>query len=490
MALKGCWTCRDRKIKCDRALPACANCRYKDVQCQGYGMRLSWPRSGDKRRAIELKSTAKQRKHILAALYQHSLFLNMTSWDVEKFYGLSEAKSNQFTFAKMTIPPALPSIHSLRIHESESGLLQYFMDTGSRLLILDNLGQLTDYILRLAFYDATPASNAILYSLLALSSLNLGRGGAAMVLKIKALSYLQQSLRLGNFGHRTAQHLMASMLLYLCETFQISSTTKDWAEYLCGAKQIIVSGVLAQEVRGDVSLLFDWVAYHEIFARFGIVYWKPEAAMRGMRLCAMDPVAARIYVPRNDFGCDSKVLEYTSSIFSALMQKIVEHTDLVPSQMQELYVLEAKLRAGLMESPPIDVPSTTLTRNRDKTTELYRIAALIYLNRAALGYSGEEFRHKNLVNRGLDMLCGDLTYIPPWPVFMILCEARDDARRMTALEILNRAGEEPRSFNMRLLRELVEACWNQDDLHDDEAIEYHLKLRLAIQSAPYVPPFS
>lgn len=172
------------------------------------------------------------------------------------------------------------------------------------------------------------------------------------------------------------------------------------------------------------------------------------------------------------------------------MPKITEHNDLSPSQTQELYALEAKLRAGLIESTPIDAPSDTLSRNRDKTTELYRIAALIYLNRAALGYSGDEFRHKNLVSRGLDILCGELPYIPPWPVFMISCEARDDSQRMTALRILTRAGEEPRSYNMRLLQELVEACWNQDDLHDDEAIEYHLKLRLSIQSAPYIPPFS
>jgi hypothetical protein len=91
------------------------------------------------------------------------------------------------------------------------------MDSGSRLLILDNLGRLTDSILQLAFYDATPASNAILNSLLALSSLSLGRTGTAMIYKIRALSYLQQSLQLGNVGHRTVQHLMASMLLYLCE---------------------------------------------------------------------------------------------------------------------------------------------------------------------------------------------------------------------------------------------------------------------------------
>lgn len=31
---------------------------------------------------------------MLASLYQHSLFLNMTSWDVGTFYQLSEAESN------------------------------------------------------------------------------------------------------------------------------------------------------------------------------------------------------------------------------------------------------------------------------------------------------------------------------------------------------------------------------------------------------------
>lgn len=65
------------------------------MECQGYGMRLSWPRTGDKRRAVELKSTAKQKKHMLATLYQHSLFVNMSTWDVDMFYELLEAKSNR-----------------------------------------------------------------------------------------------------------------------------------------------------------------------------------------------------------------------------------------------------------------------------------------------------------------------------------------------------------------------------------------------------------
>ncbi|KAM0254901.1 hypothetical protein ACHAQJ_006338 [Trichoderma viride] len=205
----------------------------------------------------------------------------------------------------------------------------------------------------------------------------------------------------------------------------------------------------------------------------------------------MDPVAAHASKPRHDFGCDRTVLSYTSWIFTCVIPLITDSSSPSHQQMQDLYALEAKLRAGLLDTRPDRLPPDELSKDRDKTTELYRIGALIYLNRGALGYSGHELRHRNLVNKGLDILCGKLTYIPPWPVFMIACEATDDSQRMTALEILTKAGEEPRSYNMRLLRLLVEACWNQDDLHDEEeALDYHSKLRVVIQTAPYVPPFS
>ncbi|KAH6608604.1 hypothetical protein Trco_001950 [Trichoderma cornu-damae] len=489
MTLKSCWTCRDRKVKCDLGLPSCDNCRHRKIRCQGYGLRLSWPRKGDQRRAVEFKSTVKQEKHMLATLYQHSLFQNMTKWDMDLFYELSEAKPN-LTYTKMPIPPAPPSIPSLRLRDGESGLLQYFIDMGSRLLILDNLGHLTGCILQLAFYDATPASDAILCSLLTLSSLHLARTEAAMMYKIRALSYLQQSLKLGNIGPRSLQHFMASMLLYLCETFHISSSTKEWAEYLCGAKQIIALGVVAPGAHIDLSMLFDWVSYHEAFALFGLVYWKPAVALRGMNFCAMDPEAARSFVPRHNFGCDRQVLGYTSSIFTSLVPCIADGVKPSHLQMQELYTLEAKLRAGLLGSKLSPIPSGEPSQDHDQATELHRLGALIYLNRAVLGYSGEEPRHKILVDKGLGLLCSKLTYIPSWPAFVIACEAREDSQRMTALEILTKAGEEPRSYNMRLLRRLVEACWNQDDLHDEEALDYHMKLRIAIRTAPHVPPFS
>jgi hypothetical protein len=172
------------------------------------------------------------------------------------------------------------------------------------------------------------------------------------------------------------------------------------------------------------------------------------------------------------------------------MPLILGTGDLYPPQMQKLYVLEAKLRAGSSSTAKIRGSHDEPSNDRDRITELYCISTLIYLNRAALGYTGKEPAHRNLVNKGFDILCGKLTYTPPWPVFIIACEAADDCQRVTALEILSRAGEEPRAYNMRLTRLLVEAAWNQDDLHGDETLDYHAKLRTAIRIAPYVPPFS
>lgn len=38
----GCWTCRERKVKCDETEPVCLQCRRKGVSCKGYSARLQW----------------------------------------------------------------------------------------------------------------------------------------------------------------------------------------------------------------------------------------------------------------------------------------------------------------------------------------------------------------------------------------------------------------------------------------------------------------
>ncbi|CCE86063.1 Piso0_005712 [Millerozyma farinosa CBS 7064] len=38
----GCWTCRNRKVKCDLRKPLCLRCERANLQCEGYSVRLSW----------------------------------------------------------------------------------------------------------------------------------------------------------------------------------------------------------------------------------------------------------------------------------------------------------------------------------------------------------------------------------------------------------------------------------------------------------------
>ncbi|UQC88344.1 uncharacterized protein CLUP02_13867 [Colletotrichum lupini] len=38
----GCWTCRERHVKCDEQRPACRRCVAGKFTCQGYGTRLTW----------------------------------------------------------------------------------------------------------------------------------------------------------------------------------------------------------------------------------------------------------------------------------------------------------------------------------------------------------------------------------------------------------------------------------------------------------------
>lgn len=43
----GCWTCRNRKIKCDLGRPACSRCLKSNIKCGGYHVKLVWNNKGD-----------------------------------------------------------------------------------------------------------------------------------------------------------------------------------------------------------------------------------------------------------------------------------------------------------------------------------------------------------------------------------------------------------------------------------------------------------
>ena len=77
------WT--DRHIRCDLKSPVCARCMKDRRHCQGYGLRLSWPRVDDKKRAIVVAlgaSQASHRKQDLRQAERRAFFVSMQQWHV------------------------------------------------------------------------------------------------------------------------------------------------------------------------------------------------------------------------------------------------------------------------------------------------------------------------------------------------------------------------------------------------------------------------
>lgn len=92
----------ERRIHCDRIVPTCSQCSRSKRLCQGYALRLSWPKTGDGRRAIVARSSFRRpTRHISNASMVHT-----TAWDIEMHYYLtsSSQKGKLATFLDTLIP--------------------------------------------------------------------------------------------------------------------------------------------------------------------------------------------------------------------------------------------------------------------------------------------------------------------------------------------------------------------------------------------------
>ncbi|VUC35922.1 unnamed protein product [Clonostachys rosea] len=445
---------RDRRIRCDLGLPTCANCAKASQECQGYGLRLSWPRAGDKRRII-LGGTPSENTPIAAPLQYNRgdwPFVNMHSWHISSWLNLVEGG----------------------IEDTQEG---------HRFLLTPPLGSLPRLLLQIGFSDFSSPSRAVLNGILALSCLHLWGDQYASVYKARATSLLRASLNPESSIKVAISNLVASMLLYLYETVHPSSS-HAWSVYLCGVKRIAQSKIATEIVNSaHPQIVFNWVYYHETIAQFGQLYWTRKHHSPICRGKSSRQLRRALDTPEIDpgtIGCSIDVLEGISTIFDITMRPEVSS-----SKRQELLGVESQLRR--MISPPFK------PTNRDKTfheiTQLHCIAALIYMNRATLGYDGTEPSHQALVAKGLEMLTDMVPCETPWALFIIACEAKSDLPRLAILETISRSKEKSRTGHLDVVKGLVEAAWNYDDLDPDVRLDYNKKLLSIVREAPWMPPF-
>jgi hypothetical protein len=96
--------------------------------------------------------------------------------------------------------------------------------------------------------------------------------------------------------------------------------------------------------------------------------------------------------------------------------------------------------------------------------ELYRLAILVYLNRASDNLRGQSTRTQQHIDKGFTILARLGSCDRQFPVFILGCEARSDDQRALVLDLISRTENSNSSRSFNLVRALLQASWAQDEL--------------------------
>lgn len=123
------------------------------------------------------------------------------------------------------------------------------------------------------------------------------------------------------------------------------------------------------------------------------------------------------------------------------------------------------------------------------TIEFFKLAALIYLQRASRNFSGLSPQIDAMVDKA-HMLLDDLgSFNPTFPLLIIGCEARTDEQRMRILKQIERATKTSSLRSLRELQSILQHIWVQDDLAVDYELDYVNRLDAVITSYQIMPSF-
>ncbi|KAI1762882.1 fungal-specific transcription factor domain-containing protein [Hypoxylon sp. FL1150] len=489
---KDCWTCKARRIPCDGGVPTCQKCARARRVCQGYGMRLSWPRDGDKKRA----ATAGPPPMALSRNQIAKLFFINTTWrDVELYHRNLRMQPLDIvqTSPKLSGHPHIAADHI--------DLITYFHDIAHLSLVTFNMNtsQIRDAIVRMALTSDTVQGLALYDALLAFSSLHRnGYNQQAMELKISALQFLSTSSQERSLtSAKAAQHVAASMLLGAFDILLPSASEGEWLWYTQGAMDVVQATRLENQLyERDFGHLLNWVYFHDALSRFPVHHWQhasltreaPDSNNLKLRGVQYPPLARHrpaLPPPNPSYAI--------LNILSEACDTLLDPRD--PASRSEEY--QGRLRA--LERRVENVHTTQVWARPDSTdsgdtalaVEVWQAATRVYLARATrspweVPADLEALIDKAFAGPVVNCVCPHF-----FPLFVIACEARTDDRRMAILRLIDSTEGSLHVRSRTWLKELIQSVWVHQDLHEDTEllVNYVDVVSDLISSSTYVPSF-
>jgi hypothetical protein len=159
----------------------------------------------------------------------------------------------------------------------------------------------------------------------------------------------------------------------------------------------------------------------------------------------------------------------------------------------QVYLTNLKLALQNLEEDDTLAESLGQTRTPPASKlpqiELYRIAALIYLQRTSVNFSGQSEQLDICTTSGFELLKSFSLFQWSFPLFILALEARTDERRILCLRLFDQASHHLYHRHIPIIRCLVERSWIQDDLKPGEHLDYLRKLNLVMSVSTIIPCF-
>ncbi|KAL4887865.1 fungal-specific transcription factor domain-containing protein [Aspergillus ambiguus] len=465
-AKRNCWTCKGRKIGCDRTLPLCNNCRRTGRPCESYKSRLKWTKLQVCRVPVSSQT----------ASYH---FLNMSVADIAFLSAVS----------RVALPPPSRQIHHLELPggQPDRVLLAHYEAVLSRMIttVDDDTNGFRNILLPMILTNTTHiAGKALLHGILALSAFYLGHVGQALDQKVKAIKYLSQSCKASDADSSSRMiQLAACMLLCVYEVFDASEG--NWRVHLMGAKSLTLElsrSDPAYPALQESSFLTSWVYYHDTLAAFSNPF-----------LCQDNPSCSQALIPRAHdegrtaivglLGCSLEVMDIISAINNLACHQLMTNELPAFHILQDLFHRLETIQQKVV-SPQLWI---TNQKNVQQTAELYRLGALLYIHIQFLWTGRASLELHALVRRTLALIADMSDCTSPWPIFLVaLASSQDETQKATILGIIHRMEQRRRIDNITYMRRIVEQYWKQTELHPGRPL---VDWRSMILEISFLPSF-
>ncbi|KAF4962262.1 hypothetical protein FSARC_9651 [Fusarium sarcochroum] len=313
----------------------------------------------------------------------------------------------------------------------------------------------------MALSSQCASAHALLNAMQAVSAIHHTSSiAAAAQFKLKAVHNLTKSLTIDQCStvpEASEIQLAAAMMLCVYDVFD--KEEGSWHIHLRGAKDIVRRQRFVANQSLDSDFLLTWLLYHDVLAAFTQPSWGSAShqAERDLLFLLQGFGVDRTFIV-GSLGCSVEVLEIIHWI-NGMRLTTTQHSE---SLMLQRCDLEARLFNLRQELEPGEKSESLRSSRILATAELYRLAALLYLQRVCPSTTDDTTRVV-YVQQAIRILQSMEVATSPWPVFIVACEIPDE-ERVGLLRTLDHMDSVRSIGNTKVLRKVIEGIWKQYDL--------------------------